>query len=107
MNNSDTRPDGMTPYGIPIDSRYNDPKELTEMRSFAAHAAAANVQGVIDWVSYDSGSQLCTITLRNPELLDQAPGLAVLQCARKTISQFEWGGVIYHGDLLPPDEEFD
>ncbi len=84
-------------FGIPINSRYGKAKEIIEMINFCELLAVGMINDHVKSVFYDSKSSCATIELidiketAHPEFFD-----IVFECAKDTISQFEWKDNIYH-----------
>ena len=96
--------------GIPIASRYDNPREISEMVAFCDLLAQRGLSGHVQGVFYDSKADLCTFEFNGPlRTFDgNEPGhlysLAhrILVVALETIYQFDWFGYAEHGK--PYDE---
>lgn len=87
----------LSAFGIYLQTRHNKAQELIEMLQFAQASARANLHQRVESVFYDSNACLCQFTFR-PELnADEEDQF--FQIAMKTISQFEWDGAVFHGNL--------
>ncbi|MCP5197013.1 MAG: hypothetical protein H6974_09540 [Gammaproteobacteria bacterium] len=93
-------------FGILITSRYSKAHELAELLLFAEEAAKSNVNILVKEAFYDSKSNCCEFTLREPLLKNSPEADAVLAAAMKTIRQFIWYEMVFHGGDSPQDEEW-
>lgn len=92
----------LTAFGIRLTSRHAQAWEMVELLNFALAAAQANVNMFVTEAFYDSASSCCSFKLL-PLALDgagRAAQAAVLDCARRTISQFLWFDRVHHGHPL-------
>lgn len=100
-------------HGIPIASRYNNPREISEMVAFCDLLEQRGLSGHVRVVFYDSKADICTFEFSGPlRTFDgNEPGhlytLAhrILVVALETIYQFDWFGYAEHGK--PYDEELE
>lgn len=93
---------GMHAFGIPISTRHGKARELAELLQFAEEAAKANVNSYVQAAHYDSNSDCCSFTLDRAVQQHSTIAEALLTAALKTITQFEWFGVVQHGRGAPP-----
>lgn len=93
-------PGVMVAFGIELNSRYDRAHELVEMLQFAECAAKAGCEKYVKKVLYDSKADLCTFNLA-PEVRDgDLIAERLLKCAKLTIRQFDWFGVVLgHGTI--------
>lgn len=86
-------------FGIEITSRYFNAIELSEMLRFTHMAKLLGVNNFIEKLFYDGQSNTCCISLIEVDSINCDINDKIHLCAKKTISQFEWGGCSECGDL--------
>ncbi|NII10127.1 hypothetical protein [Oleiagrimonas sp. C23AA] len=91
--------DAMTSFGVEIHTRYGKAWQMAEMLMFTTDLANLDLHHFVTSVFYDSKSDCCSFEFGDEELLPEVDE-AILRCAEKHISQFEWHGTIYHGGTL-------
>ncbi|SOT93563.1 hypothetical protein [Xanthomonas arboricola] len=89
----------MTSFGVHIHTRYGKAWQMAEMLQFTTDLANLDLHQAVAKAFYDSKNNIC-----NFELVDDEPpsevSAAILKCAMRRITQFEWGGRIYHGEPM-------
>ncbi len=91
-------------FGIELYSRYGWACELCEMLNFAEKLAKENVHHLVESVFYDSKAQVCSFKFA-PSVTKGGDVAEIIEAAAEaTIRQFEFFGVIGHGE---PMEDFD
>lgn len=90
--------DSLIAFGIPIQSRYGKAGELADMLLFAREVALAGLEKRVTKVFYDSKACICSVTCDPPLIAGEDADVTLLAAAKKTISQFEWDGYVYHKD---------
>ncbi len=89
----------LTAFGISISSRYSRATEMIEMLQFCQGLAVEGLEGAVGEVFYDSKSDICNFVLNFDDRYSDLEK-AILEVAKKTVSQFEWHGVVKHGTSL-------
>ena len=97
----------LTAFGIRLVSRHANAHEMIELLEFALAAADANVNMFVAEAFYDSGSSCCHFRLLHSALASAGATAqqALLSCAQRTISQFQWCERIHHGRPDPDPGE--
>ncbi|HIC1933090.1 TPA: hypothetical protein ACW0QD_000741 [Citrobacter freundii] len=90
---------GIEAFGIPLTSRHGVAMELSQMLRFSYYVASVGLVKCIESVFYDSGSCCCNFEFIPGfnEYSEEAE--KIKQCALRSIGQFEWFGMIEHGDI--------
>ena len=83
--------------GVPIASRYNNLREITEMTAFCDQMALRGLSGFVQGVFYDSKSDTCLIGFHDPLEASDEIAQGILATALDTITQFDWFGYVKHG----------
>ncbi|ARV18576.1 hypothetical protein AEP_01632 [Curvibacter sp. AEP1-3] len=86
--------------GISLSTRHDKAGELVEMLNFATMVAQMGYEDLVTSVFYDSNSCTCNFELADGLTHADQGALAILHCAKQTITQFEWDGEIFHGAPL-------
>lgn len=92
--------DSLTAFNIQLTSRYAKARELAEMLMFANYAAAVGLHGLVESVFYDSKADLCTPEFSSAHRFGSPADRVLLGCAKRSLSQFQWDGMIFHGDAF-------
>lgn len=87
-------------FGISLSTRHDKAGELVEMLNFATMVAQVGYEDLVTSVFYDSNSCTCNFKLVDGLAHADEGAWAILDCAKKTITQFEWDGNIFHGAPL-------
>jgi len=94
-------PGVLTAFGVQISSQYGKAQELVEMLEFVALVAKEGLLSTINSVFYESETEMCNInwssTLRMHGFKGSLLEKKLLGCALKTLSEFRWLGVKFHG----------
>lgn len=85
-------------FGVDIESRHGKARELSELLAFADELAKNRCQHLVKKAFYDSNSCCCTFTFADEIDRFDIEAHIVLDAASRTISQFEWFGMIKHGE---------
>lgn len=88
---------GLTAFGIEVSTRYGDASELVEMIEFAEALAKGRLEKYVKSVFYDSKADICNIELTDNRLRGTPIDDAMLDAAKRTLSQFTWHGIVQHG----------
>ena len=89
----------MTSFGIHIHTRYGKAWQMAEMLQFTTDVANLDLHRAIAKVFYDSKNDTCYFDLTDDQLPPEKNS-AILECAKRRITQFEWDDCIYHGDPM-------
>lgn len=90
----------MSVFGIPVSTRHGKAYELAEMINFCVGVAAAGLEKRVKNVFYDSNDCCCRFELCSTvEPYDEIDSI-LRKIAQQTIGQFEWNGMIDHGNCL-------
>ena len=92
-------------FGIPLVSRHGKAIEMIEMLSFALGVATEGLHPNVENVFYDSNACCCEIKLSDDAREGSETERMILNVARKSISQFLWFGMVYHGDFIKEEDE--
>lgn len=90
---------GIEAFGIPLTSRHGIAMEMSQMLRFSYYLASAGVGNHIESVFYDSGSCCCNFEFIPGFDENSVYAEKIKQCALRSIGQFEWFGMIEHGDI--------
>lgn len=93
-------PQSFVAFGIVVHSRYGKSSEICEMINFSEAVARAGVLQYIEEVFYDSKACLCNIKVTDSLQNDSLESNLIRDCAEKTISQFDWDGIVFHGEPM-------
>lgn len=78
-------------------SRRCVPSQEAELAEFVKAAIDADIDMFVEKAMYCSNSDCCFFTFRYGLTESEDVAEKLLEIATKTISQFEWFGVIHHG----------
>jgi hypothetical protein len=92
------QPSEFSSFGINITSRYGQAWELVELLNFTQELAEKKLHSFIDGIFYDSKADICTFSVS--KTLPKGISDAILKCALLHISQFEWEGIVHHGEPM-------
>lgn len=84
-------------FGIEMETRYSRAMEMIEMLEFSYLAACENLNNFVSIVFYDSKADICTFVLSDHLVKYSKQDDTLLRIAKKTISQFIWNDLVYHG----------
>lgn len=91
-------PGTLSAFGIKVQSRYGKAWELIEMLTLAQDLAEADLHTHIHEMFYDSKAFICSFELTDD--LPKAINDRILNLALNRISQFEFDGIVHHGNNL-------
>ena len=77
-------------HGIPIASRYNNPREVGEMTAFCDLLKQRGLSGFVKGVFYDTNSDTCNIELSEPLEASDPAARGIEAAAQETLYQFVW-----------------
>lgn len=89
----------MTSFGVHIHTRYGKAWQMAEMLQFTTDLANLDLHRAVAKVFYDSKSDTCYFELSDDHLPPEKSA-AILECAKRRITQFEWDECIYHGEPM-------
>jgi hypothetical protein len=87
----------MMAFGIKVTTRHARAHEMAELLMFAREIAKSNSNILVEEAFYDSNSDCCAFKFTKSVEQFSDEGRSLLIAATKTISQFEWFGIVHHG----------
>src|SRR5262249_49922993 len=93
-------PAALEAFGVPIDSRYGQARELIELINSANLLTEKRVPHSVNRALYDSKACMCTLELEPSVQQGDAVADAILEAATETIRQFDWFDTVQHGKPL-------
>lgn len=97
-------PEEETKFGMRLISDRGAFHEMEQLREFAHHVHAFGASDLVQAARYDSGADLCRLTLSPPRPEDAARRDRVFDAASRTLTRFAFDGRIYRGGL-PPESD--
>jgi hypothetical protein len=86
----------MEAFGIELTTRYGKCDEMIGMLQFAHGAANCGAAVFVKSLFYESSAYCCFFEFH--QNLDPEANDILLAIARETLPQFDWMGIIYHGN---------
>lgn len=94
------QPSVLNAFGIEIDSRHHQADEIIELIGFARACAARKVAHYVKRAFYDSKANMCSFEFDGAVKEGDTVADAILEAALQTIGQFDWFGIVQHGQPL-------
>lgn len=91
-------------HPIKIQTRYGNKSHIQEMQDFVECLLKSNLSNCVDSLFYDSKTDTCDINL-NPNLGVDCDSQKILDCATRTLGQFNLNGTHHVNKSLCPDQD--
>jgi hypothetical protein len=93
-------PSALEAFGVTIDSRYGQARELIELMNFTKLLAEKKLAHYVKLAFYDSKACMCTLELDPSVQQGDAVADTILEAATETIGQFDLFDTVHHGKPL-------
>lgn len=93
-------PSLLSAFGIELRSRYGQAHEIIELIAFAQACAKNKVANYVSSAFYDSKACMCSFEFIPGVREGDTVADAILEAALETIGQFDWFGIVQHGQPL-------